>query len=104
MLGLGETREEVLEAMADLRKVDCDIITIGQYLSPSRDHHPVVSYVQPTEFDSLKASALAIGFKGVVSGPFVRSSYHAEELFRMVREKMREEGQTYKPVSENDII
>ena len=86
MLGLGETQEEVLETMGDLRKADCDIITIGQYLAPSSNHHPVASYVPPEEFESLKASALSMGFKGVVSGPFVRSSYQAEELFRTVKE------------------
>ena len=87
MLGLGETREEVLETMADLRKADCDIITIGQYLAPSRDHHPVVDYVTPEEFESLRTTALAMGFKGVVSGPFVRSSYQAEDLSRTVKGK-----------------
>jgi lipoic acid synthetase len=86
MLGLGETREEVLEAMADLRKADCDIITIGQYLAPSRNHHPVVSYLPPEKFESLKKIAQDMGFKGVVSGPFIRSSYRAEELYRTVSE------------------
>jgi len=83
MLGLGETREESLETLADLRRSGCDLVTIGQYLSPSREHYPVASYASPDEFESLKVSALAMGFKGVVSGPFIRSSYKAEELFHL---------------------
>lgn len=78
MLGLGETRDEVLEVMRDLRAVECDVLTIGQYLQPTPKHLPVVRYVPPEEFDELRAEGLALGFKHVESGPLVRSSYHAE--------------------------
>lgn len=79
MLGLGETEAEVLEAMADLRKVECDRLTIGQYLRPSLDHLPVVKYWTPEEFEHLGAIARQMGFSHVRSGPLVRSSYHAGE-------------------------
>src|SRR5829696_5798511 len=78
MLGLGETREEVLEVMGDLRAVECDVLTIGQYLRPSAKHLPVARYVSPEEFDELRAAGMALGFKHVEAGPLVRSSYHAE--------------------------
>ena len=78
MLGLGETRAEVLEVMRDLRAVECDVLTIGQYLRPTPKHLPVVRYVPPAEFDELRDEGLALGFKHVESGPLVRSSYHAE--------------------------
>ncbi len=77
MLGLGEKREDVLEVLADLREVECDILTLGQYLRPSKDHLPVARYVTPLEFAELKEQALAMGFRHVESGPLVRSSYHA---------------------------
>jgi lipoic acid synthetase len=80
MLGLGETKEEVLEVMRDLREIGCDFLTLGQYLRPSRDQLPVVRYVTPEEFDELGQLAWQMGFKMVHSGPLVRSSYHAEEL------------------------
>ncbi len=79
MLGLGETEAEVLEAMADLRKVECDRLTIGQYLRPSLDHLPVDKYWTPEEFEHLGAIARQMGFSHVRSGPLVRSSYHAGE-------------------------
>lgn len=78
MLGLGETFDEVVEAMDDLRAVDVDVLTLGQYLQPSRDHLPVQRYVHPDEFAELKEVGLAKGFAYVESGPLVRSSYHAE--------------------------
>ena len=78
MLGLGERRDEVLEVMADLRAVECDVLTLGQYLQPTPRHLPVVRYVPPAEFDELREAGLALGFKHVESGPLVRSSYHAE--------------------------
>ena len=78
MLGLGETREEVLEVMRDLRAVECDVLTIGQYLRPTAKHLPLVRYVPPQEFAELREEGLALGFKHVESGPLVRSSYHAE--------------------------
>ena len=77
MLGLGETIAEILSVFSDLRAVDCDILTLGQYLRPSRDHLPIERYVPPDEFAALKEQALAVGFRHVESGPLVRSSYHA---------------------------
>lgn len=79
MLGLGETREEIGQALRDLRAADCDIVTIGQYLRPSEFHLPIVRYVPPSEFAEIKAEGMALGFKHVESGPLVRSSYHAHE-------------------------
>src|SRR3954452_531730 len=80
MLGLGETAEEVLEVLADLRGVGCDTLTLGQYLAPTLKHIPVARYVSPEEFDGLAVLARALGFAQVVAGPFVRSSYHADEM------------------------
>jgi lipoic acid synthetase len=78
MVGLGETKEEVLEVMTDLRQHDVDILTIGQYLRPSRLHLPIQRYVHPDEFKAFHDAGMAMGFKWVESGPLVRSSYHAE--------------------------
>ncbi len=80
MLGLGETTEETIETLADLRSVGCDLVTLGQYLQPSPRHLPVIRYLPPEEFDTLGRMARAIGFTQVASGPFVRSSYHADEM------------------------
>ena len=77
MLGLGETSEEISSVFGDLRAVDCDILTLGQYLRPSAAHLPIERYVTPDEFAELKEEALAVGFRHVESGPLVRSSYHA---------------------------
>ncbi|MBV8716268.1 MAG: lipoyl synthase [Chloroflexi bacterium] len=77
MLGLGETRSELLNVMADLRANDVDVLTLGQYMRPSLRHLPVERYVPPSEFDELKEIARSMGFKHVESGPLVRSSYHA---------------------------
>ena len=79
MLGLGEETAEVEGVLRDLRAVGCDILTLGQYLRPSRDHLPVERYVTPAEFAELKTAAMAMGFRHVESGPLVRSSYHAWE-------------------------
>jgi lipoyl synthase len=79
MVGLGEERSELSEAFAALRDVDCDILTIGQYLRPSLQHLPLERYYHPDEFAEMKAEALALGFKHVESGPLVRSSYHARD-------------------------
>ncbi len=79
MVGLGETRDELTEAFEALREVDCDILTIGQYLRPSLKHLPVERYYHPDEFAEMKAAAQALGFKHVESGPLVRSSYHARD-------------------------
>jgi lipoic acid synthetase len=78
MLGLGETDAEILETMADLRKVGCDILTLGQYLRPTVNHLPVERYVAPAEFQGYRARALEMGFIECVAGPMVRSSYRAE--------------------------
>jgi lipoic acid synthetase len=80
MLGLGETRDELLDVLADLLDAGCDMLTLGQYLQPTPTHLPVVRYVPPEEFDELGRAAKAMGFQRVASGPFVRSSYHAGEM------------------------
>lgn len=79
MLGLGETQEEVLHTMDDLREAGCEVLTIGQYLQPSMDHMPVVDYIHPDQFDFYRDQALQKGFAKVESSPLVRSSYHAEK-------------------------
>ena len=82
ILGLGETREEVSQALIDLRSAGCDLITITQYLRPTNRHHPVVRWVKPEEFVELAAEATEVGFLGVMSGPLVRSSYRAGRLYK----------------------
>ncbi|MDX1488433.1 MAG: lipoyl synthase, partial [Acidiferrobacterales bacterium] len=79
MVGLGERLEEVQKVMHDLRAHDCDMLTIGQYLAPSRHHLPVERYVTPPEFDELGRIGREMGFVSVASGPLVRSSYHADQ-------------------------
>ncbi len=81
MLGLGETKEEVLEVFKDLRKHDVDLLTLGQYLAPSKEHLPVKEYITPEDFQWYKDRALELGFKGVAANPLVRSSYKAWELY-----------------------
>jgi lipoic acid synthetase len=81
MLGLGETEDEIRTTLADLRNAGCRMITLGQYLQPSKAHLPVARYVTPEEFDAWKKAAEKMGFSQVASGPLVRSSYHAGELF-----------------------
>ncbi|MBW2063486.1 MAG: lipoyl synthase [Deltaproteobacteria bacterium] len=88
MLGLGETREEVLGVMNDLREAGCRLLTLGQYLAPSERHHPVIRYVPPEEFDEYAKEALNRGFCAVASAPLVRSSYRAEGLYFQALEKM----------------
>jgi len=80
MVGLGETREEIRTVMRDLREAGCEILTVGQYLSPSRGHHPIERFVEPKEFVEIDREARDLGFSAVMAGPFVRSSYHAEDL------------------------
>jgi lipoyl synthase len=82
ILGLGETREEVSQALKDLRSAGCDLITITQYLRPTNRHHPVIRWVKPEEFVELADEAKEIGFLGVMSGPLVRSSYRAGRLYK----------------------
>ena len=79
MVGLGESWDEILETMRDLRSVDCDLLTIGQYLRPSDKHAPLARWYTPGEFDELRREGEALGFRHVASGPLVRSSYHADE-------------------------
>jgi lipoic acid synthetase len=85
MLGLGEEPTEIDEVLKDLREVDCDMLTLGQYLSPSLHHVPVARYVTPEEFVSWQRQALSLGFKSVAAGPLVRSSYKAPQFFREVQ-------------------
>jgi lipoic acid synthetase len=80
MLGIGETIAELFDVLADLRSVGCDVLTLGQYLAPTLKHIPVARFVPPAEFDSIAATARHLGFQQVVAGPFVRSSYHADEM------------------------
>lgn len=82
MLGLGETTDELMDALADLRSIGCDLLTLGQYLQPSPRHLPPARYLPPAEFDELGRLARSMGFLEVASGPFVRSSYHADEMAR----------------------
>lgn len=86
MLGLGETEQELIETMDALRTHKVDILTLGQYLQPTLNHLPVVRYVPPVEFDALREIALAKGFISVASGPFVRSSYRADLVFKERRQ------------------
>ncbi|OGP77828.1 MAG: lipoyl synthase [Deltaproteobacteria bacterium RBG_16_49_23] len=81
MLGLGETHQEVMDLMEDLRETGCDLLTIGQYLQPRSDRLPVVRFIPPEEFEEYKKLGERIGFKAVASGPFVRSSFHASQMF-----------------------
>ena len=86
ILGMGESREEITQALKDLRSVGCDLITITQYLRPSPKHHPISRWVKPEEFVELSKEANALGFAGVLSGPLVRSSYRAGRLFKQAQE------------------
>ena len=92
ILGLGETREEVSQALVDLHNAGCDLITITQYLRPTNKHHPVERWVKPHEFVELAQEAEQIGFLGVMSGPLVRSSYRAGRLYKQAMEKKSSRG------------
>lgn len=85
MLGLGERREEISRTLEDLLEAGCRVLTLGQYLQPSKDHLPVIRYIPPEEFEEWRKTALGMGFAEVASGPFVRSSYHAKELFQEIK-------------------
>jgi len=87
MVGLGETRDELLLAMEELRRVNCDLLTIGQYLQPSAHHHPVVRYIPPEEFLEYESAGRAMGFCDVASAPLVRSSFNAAQLYEKARIK-----------------
>lgn len=84
MLGIGEKKEEVIQTFHDIRETGCDILTIGQYLKPSRNNYPVKRFVPLYEFEYYEKMALALGFRAIKSGPFVRSSYQAEQCFEKV--------------------
>lgn len=89
MVGLGETTDELKRTFEDLRTVDCDVLTVGQYLAPSLDHHAgVEKYYSPDEFDALGEYARSVGFLSVASGPFVRSSYNAAEVFEESKRRL----------------
>ena len=92
ILGLGETREEISQALVDLRAAGCDLITITQYLRPTMKHHPVERWVKPEEFVELAQEATEVGFLGVMSGPLVRSSYRAGRLYRQAMESRAQSG------------
>jgi lipoic acid synthetase len=85
MLGLGEYQAEISSTLEDMLKAGCRMLTLGQYLQPSKDHLPVKRYIPPEEFEEWRKTALQMGFAEVASGPFVRSSYHARELFQEVK-------------------
>jgi lipoic acid synthetase len=92
ILGLGETREEISQALVDLHNAGCDLITITQYLRPTNKHHPVERWVKPDEFVELAQEAEQVGFLGVMSGPLVRSSYRAGRLYKQAMEKKTTRG------------
>lgn len=89
MLGLGEVKNEVIESLEDLRKIDCDFLTIGQYLAPSNKHHPIVEYIHPDIFAEYKNIGEKMGFKYVASAPLVRSSYNAEEAMNRIQASLK---------------
>ncbi len=89
MLGFGETHAQLLQTWHDLLSAGCDILTMGQYLQPSSEHLPVTRFLPPEEFAELEAEALALGFAGVASAPFVRSSYQAEKLYRQALRRIQ---------------
>ncbi len=92
MVGLGETFEELVEAMSDLHSAGCELLTIGQYLRPTPKHLPVARYYEPSEFEALAAAGRALGFAHVEAGPLVRSSYHAAEQARAAAARRRSDG------------
>ncbi len=93
MVGLGETDDEVRQVMRDLREVDCDIFTIGQYLQPSQKHLGVTDFITPEQFDSWRQYGESLGFLQVVSSPLTRSSYHAEQVRELMKQHPRVKGE-----------
>ena len=87
---MGESKDEIVETMADLREADVDVLTIGQYLRPTEKHIKIARFYRPEEFDELKAAGLTMGFSHVESGPLVRSSYHAHEHTAAPEQRRRE--------------
>jgi lipoic acid synthetase len=94
ILGMGETREEISQALVDLRDAGTDLLTITQYLRPSSLHHPIERWVAPEEFAELEDEAKALGYAGVLSGPLVRSSYRAGRLYRQAIEARKKASRT----------
>ncbi len=94
MLGFGETHQELVQTWHDLLESGCDILTMGQYLQPSAEHLPVKRFLPPEEFARLEKEALELGFSGVASGPFVRSSYQAERLYRQAVRRILDAAKT----------
>ena len=88
MVGLGETKPEILQTMNDLREANTDLLTIGQYLRPSKRHHPIIRFYRPEEFKELEEEGLKMGFKHVAAGPLVRSSYHADDQHNAAIDKI----------------
>ncbi len=88
ILGMGETEAEVIRALQDLKNAQVDILTLGQYLAPSKEHYPVQEFIHLTQFEKYKDFALELGFKAVLSGPLARSSYRAEEVYKELKECM----------------
>lgn len=101
MLGLGETEVELLDTVKDLRNVDCQILTLGQYLPPSKNHIPVARYYSPDEFTKLKQLGKSLGFRHVESGPLVRSSYHAWSQAQELLSERRSSSQMEEPSKKN---
>jgi lipoic acid synthetase len=99
ILGMGETREEISQALTDLHEAGCDLVTITQYLRPTVRHHPVERWVKPQEFVELAEEAEEIGFAGVMSGPLVRSSYRAGRLYQQAKERHDAERQAAEPAA-----
>jgi lipoic acid synthetase len=99
ILGMGERRDEISQALRDLRAAECELVTITQYLRPSARHHPVERWVKPEEFVELREEAEQLGFAGVMSGPLVRSSYRAGRLYRQVRRAERELAHAPEPIA-----
>jgi lipoic acid synthetase len=93
MVGLGETRNEILQLMDDLRSAEVDFLTIGQYLQPTRKHHPVIDFITPEDFKSYETIAYSKGFAMVSASPLTRSSHHAGDDFRKLRAARRARGQ-----------
>ena len=103
ILGLGETLDEIRAAMADLRSVDCDLLTITQYLRPSALHHPVERWVHPDEFAELESFAGGLGFAGIMSGPLVRSSYRAGRLYKQATGTTAVEPASVQPLEDAQV-
>jgi len=100
MLGLGESREEIIEVMADLRQAGCDLLTIGQYLQPSLKHHKLVRYIRPEEFEECRIAGRKLGFVSVMSGALVRSSFHAAEMYISAARKSKQKPGSFCPTIE----